>query len=328
MTLKVISSLFLRQRSTICPYRRDVVTKTAMKTLYYGGQQQHHHHHHQHTKRYLSSTGTYYDSQSGLHIPVHNEKEIKIFLNASTNSSNQESSSSFNIPHQLYKQSDMAYEMTDQIQSLIQQGIHGIVLPPLQFPRDVRNLTALRTIVPENFFLLYDDSGHHQNQHQNQTNNEDTEKLVSRIIHYGESNDNDNDSNNSKLEETLKHFVDKRLHTTLAIKEDDYHLSDVEALTLANNIASMIDSVGGCDFIWLTSTSDDSADTAVEVCEELIYLDVAGPTIKSRLLIESINEDVLEDSMFAGVNKYIIEDESHAEIIESVASEQGKALVK
>jgi hypothetical protein len=32
--------------------------------------------------------------------------------------------------------------------------------------------------------------------------------------------------------------------------------------------------------------------------------------------------------MFAGVNKYIIEDASHAEIIESVASEQGKSLVK
>jgi hypothetical protein len=297
------------------------VTERAMQILYGGKQQQQQ----QHTTRYLSSTATtYYDSQSGLNIPVHNEKEITIFLNVS-NSNGQESS--FTIPHQLYKQSDMVYEMTDQIQALIQKGIHGIIVPQLHFPRDVRNLTALSTIVPENFFLLYDgDSCHHQNQNQiKNTSNENTEKLFSRIVNYGKSNGN---NDNSSLEETLKDYVDKSSHTTLTIKEDDYHLSDVEAITLANNVASMIDSVGGCDFIWLTSKSDESADTAVEVCEELIYLDVAGPTIKSRLLIESINEDVIEDAMFAGVNKYIIEDASHAEIIESVASEQGKSLVK
>jgi hypothetical protein len=32
--------------------------------------------------------------------------------------------------------------------------------------------------------------------------------------------------------------------------------------------------------------------------------------------------------MFAGVNKFVVEDTSHVEIIASVASQQGKSLVK
>jgi hypothetical protein len=131
---------------------------------------------------------------------------------------------------------------------------------------------------------------------------------------------------NEDLQSKLHGYVQNSIHTTLAVSESDF-MGDIEAITLANNIATMIDSVGGCDFIWLSSKSDVSADKAVEVCEELVYLDVAGPTIKSRLLIESLNEDVLEDSMFAGVNKFVVDEENDIEAIEEVASAQGKSIV-
>jgi hypothetical protein len=92
----------------------------------------------------------------------------------------------------------------------------------------------------------------------------------------------------------------------------------------------MIDATGGCDYIWISSEQKETsvADTMVQVCEELVYLDVAGATIKSRLLVDSVNEDMLEDIMFAGVNKYVIDDETEAEIVETVAKDQGKALLR
>ena len=118
----------------------------------------------------------------------------------------------------------------------------------------------------------------------------------------------------------------------------------------------MIDAVGGCNFIWLSSKpslkggdgNDDEcnkeetticrkqqlhrhqlvADTMIQICEELIYLDVAGATIKSRLLVDSLSEDIVEDTMFAGVNSYVIDNEEQVEMVENVAQEQGKSILR
>lgn len=254
------------------------------------------------------STETYYDSQSGLHVPVHNEQEIRVFLNVSHRNGDKEAF----VPHQLYKRSDEAYEVEDKLKDLAKNGIHGVILPKFQFPRDARNLAALASIAPPNFFLLYS-----QEESQAPKSNEIKES-ISTILSLGDDDD---------LQSKLERHVKEGMHTTLSVTEADY-MSDIEAITLANNIATMIDTVGGCDFLWLSSKEDSAADKAVEVCEELVYLDVAGPTIKSRLLIESLNDDVLEDSMFAGVNKFIVDNESDVEAIEEVASSQGKSLVK
>jgi hypothetical protein len=257
-------------------------------------------------RRFLSS-GTYYDSQSGLHIPVHNEQEIRVFLNVSHARGEKEPF----VPHQLYKRSDEAFEVEDKLQYLSNRGVHGLILPRLQFPRDARNLAALSSIAPPNFFLLFSQE---ESAPRSSTEMKDN---TSAVLSLGEHED---------LQSKLHGYVQNSIHTTLAVSESDF-MGDIEAITLANNIATMIDSVGGCDFIWLSSKSDVSADKAVEVCEELVYLDVAGPTIKSRLLIESLNEDVLEDSMFAGVNKFVVDEENDVEAIEEVASAQGKSIV-
>ena len=292
--------------------------------------------------KYLSSTTTYYDSQSGLHIPVHNEKEIRLFLDV-------HSSYDTFVPHQLYKNRDEANEMSDKLNRLVQVGIHGVIFPVLKFPRDLRNLQTLSVIAPPNFFFICSSgkttSSIDNNDHDGilKAKGYSSSTNFSKIFRYDNSK---KDGDGIKLQSSFKKSVENGNHTTLMLTEDIYgsdNNCDVEPITLANNIASMVDTEGGCDFIWISSKTKDNvdntikdpstdvlfgADTIIQICEELLYLDVAGATIKSRLMLNPSHEDVLEDSMFAGVNKYVIDSEDQIEMVEDAAKNQGKSLVR
>lgn len=76
--------------------------------------------------RYFS-TGTYYDSQSGLHVPLHNEQEISFILNKR----NEDTSTSSFVPAHLYKE-DPSSDMPQVLQELKEKGITGIILPPIK----------------------------------------------------------------------------------------------------------------------------------------------------------------------------------------------------
>lgn len=272
---------------------------------------------------------TYYDSQSGLHLPVHNETEITLFLDVRGGQEDSENNSNLPfIPHQLSKDRVEADEVSDKLQQLVKQGIRGVILPAIKFPRDARNLQTLSVISPPEFIFLSGGGG------TNDSRNVDNGLLKAKDL-------SSSGTNFSKIlryhsdEGLLKKSVDKGLHTTLSVTKEVYAADgcDVEPITLANNIATMIDTNGGCDYIWISSekTKDNDTtigDTMVQVCEELVYLDVAGATIKSRLLLDFLNEDVLEDVMFAGVNKYVIHNEDQAEMVESTAEKQGKGLLR
>lgn len=283
--------------------------------------------------RDLSST-TYYDSQSGLHIPVQNEKEIKIFLNVSQGRRDGERSSAspWSVPHQLHRNRDEFEEVREEMEALVRRGINGLILPPLQFPRDVRNLRTLTAIDP-GFSFLYSCAGQSLRRQlvdaaasMERTN--DAISSLSLILEYGHNADDDDEKEErTRLQASLNQAQQDGLHTTLSIAETVYASGDVEPITLANTVGTLIDTVKGCDLIWISSSSK-SKDAVVSVCEELIYLDVAGPTIKTRLLVDVVDEDILEDIMFAGVNKYVIDDESQVEMVEKVAMEQGKSIVR
>jgi len=300
------------------------------------------------TSRCLS-TSTYYDSQSGLHLPVHNEKCIRLFLDVRNNVNDESSTTSTPfVSHQLNKHRDEADEMSDKLKRLAAMGIGGgIILPPFKFSRDLRNLKVLAALAPSKSFLLYSRG---QTTSSN-LNNDDvilndkgflaSSINLSKIFQY-DNNNNDGDGDEDIFHNAFQSSIKKDLHTTLYITQDIYlnENRDLEPIKLANNIASTIDANGGCDFIWISSkrkagddTSSESppdlvADSMVQVCEELIYLDVAGATIKSRLLVDSLNEDTVQDTMFSGVNKFVIDNEDQVEMIETVAKEQGKFLFR
>jgi len=279
-------------------------------------------------KRCLSTT--YYDSQSGLHIPVHNETEIRLYLDVTDGYGDDDSKRKAPfVPQKLNKDRVEADEVSEKLQELVQQGIHGVILPTIKFPRDIRNLQTLSVIAPPNFVFLLNKTRDETN---NESNNVDdgllnakdhaSSTIFSKVLRY---------RNEDGFRESLKRSVERGLHTTLSVTKDRYY---TEPITLANNIAAMIDANGGCDYIWLSSGEESNeeatalADTMVEVCEELAYLDVAGATIKSRLIVDSVNEDMLEDIMFAGINKFVVDHENKTEMVESVASEQGKILLR
>mmetsp|Transcript_3112 Transcript_3112/g.3503 ORF Transcript_3112/g.3503 Transcript_3112/m.3503 type:complete len:326 (+) Transcript_3112:99-1076(+) len=297
------------------------------------------------TSRRLS-TSTYYDSQSGLTLPVHDEKCIRLFLDISKNNDNDELSTTSTpfVPHQLNKHRDEADEMLDKLKRLVAMGIGGgIILPPLKFSRDLRNLKVLTAIAPSNFFLLCSrgqttsSNGNNDDVMLNDKGFSASSINLSKIFQYDNNNGDEEMFHNA-----FQNSIRKDLHTTLSITQDIYvseNSRDLEPIKLANNIASTIDAKGGCDFIWISSkrkAGDDTpsgnppdlvADSMVQVCEELIYLDVAGATIKSRLLVDSLNEDTVQDTMFAGVNKFVIDNEDQVEMVETVAKEQGKILL-
>ena len=111
-------------------------------------------------------------------------------------------------------------------------------------------------------------------------------------------------------------------------------------IAIASRTATRLDRHG--DIYMQLEAPDDNADAAIRLCEELVYLDVAGPTIKSRLLLDISNPEVVEEAMFSGVNKFVInggdgddddddEDEQQKSIIETIeeiAKEQGKCILR
>ena len=251
----------------------------------------------------------YYDSQSGLHLPVHNETEIKLMLDVR----NYETSF---VAHNLSKDRLEAEELDQKLVALQQKGIHGAILPQTKFPRDVRNLHTLSMICPPNFCVVLN-SGE-SNKESNLVDGsmhkaKKVSKHFSRVLNYGEG-----------LETILQSCIDKKFHTTLSL---DVGETKEPPIALANTVASKIDAHGGCDYIWI-STNENGTDLMVQIAEELMYLDVAGATVKSRLMVDAVNEDVVEDTLFAGVNKYVISDENQIEMVESLADDQGKALLR
>merc|ERR1719291_707926 len=77
-------------------------------------------------------------------------------------------------------------------------------------------------------------------------------------------------------------------------------------IEIANRIAVIIDQTKGGEYVYLASTEDVSdPDYAMQLREELDYLDVEGKTMKSRLMVDYFDEDFVEETMSSGVNKFV-----------------------
>jgi hypothetical protein len=260
---------------------------------------------------------TYYDSQSGMHIPIHKEQEITLILNKSQEDTSI-SSSSF-VPAQLYKE-DASSDMPEKLQSLKSQGIHGVILPPARFPRDIRNLQTLSHIAPPNFMFFSSFATLSQQPLSS------IPTSLSMLLEYSASD--------AGLEESMKWHVKSGMKTTISIRETIY--KNGEPISIASQIAKLIDMTGGVDFMWLccgggspsSNKENIDADDVIRLCEELVYLDVAGPTIKSRMVVDSTDPEIVEETMMSGVNKFVIEDEGQVQVVEDIAKEQGKIILR
>lgn len=323
-------------------------------------------------RRLFSTQGndnTYYDSQSGLHLPVHNEREIQLFLDTS-NTADSSLGTPFVVPCHLYKDPDAAStagDVQEQIQALQKRGVHGVVLPTIEFPRDIRNLRTLSSIMEGmlehtacgdvdidshhhraelfQFYTSYSGDSLWQEFVKNTFNNTTQQTSKSRhnsplgglLIGWDFSDDI------ISVERLLSRSIDDNVPTSLYIPINEKTTTPVDPISLSNSVATLLDRYpGSCHTIWIDTTtttttlSDECTSSnadALSVIEELIYLDVAGPTIKSRLVVQACGQDdaeeLIEDVMFAGVNKFVVRNvEQDVEIIEEVANDQGKKIVK
>ena len=110
-----------------------------------------------------------------------------------------------------------------------------------------------------------------------------------------------------------------------------YFTGEVDPVLTASATASLMDATGGGDLLLLSpklSEIDEScSDTMVQLCEELSYLDVEGPTIKSRLIVSAMGDDQVEECLMMGISKYFVGDEMGLNMLQTVAEEQGKQLI-
>ena len=240
-------------------------------------------------------------------MPIHNEQEISVVLNKMHDNKF--------VPPQLYKD-DPGSDMPDRLQALQKSGIHGLILPPPEFPRDHRNLKTLTHISPEGFRLFSfsvppTDSGSN----------------TSVIFEY------DTDlAMVKKLQESLQSLVENGFETTIRLGDACFDESQ-EPIMLANNIAGLIDATKGGDFLWVATAKSKSsnaldADSMLGLCEELMYLDLAGATVKSRLVVDVMDEEVVSETMLMGVNKFVVHDVAQMNVVLKAAQEQGKRILE
>lgn len=68
-------------------------------------------------------------------------------------------------------------------------------------------------------------------------------------------------------------------------------------------------------------------DPVIQLCEELQYLHIPDATIKSRLVVDVMGQDIVDETMLLGINKFVITDKEQMESVQEVAERQGKTLL-
>jgi hypothetical protein len=260
-----------------------------------------------------SGTSTYYDSQSGMEVPVNNEDEISVFFD--------------------FRNGGDTTITTMTLEQIQEAGFQGVLWPPTLATR----APPIASAAENNGFILFVDS----------ESDMETIRLdldhANLVFEYMDDNDTDIDStsNTTSLQKRLATHVDHGTKTTIGIFDACYYRRD--PILVASGVATLIDKTGGGDFIWVqppaNNTNDDNEgvegeedDSIVDLCQQLSYLDVAGPTIKSRLIVTAQSEYQVEECLNIGVNKFVIPHQQYRLNLNSVkwfgdmVEEQGKLI--
>lgn len=253
----------------------------------------------QHRHRSLSNGAkTYYDSQSGLHVPIHNENDIFVYKHWT------------NSYLQLYKNSDDAFAGKEELEAL-STWFDGVFLTfSMNHPRDERNLETISHIAPTSKDFTFFAPPLKAND------------IVSPnfvvMCNYSETTPDE-----------LRKYKQRSVRTTITLS--DSNTNTEEPFELANQIATLMDESGGGNYVFVSFEQQDD-DYILGLCEELSYLDVPGPIMKSRLILDcqpEISEDLVDEVMSLGVNKFVVyEQQQVQDCIQAVAEEQGKQLSK
>ena len=123
---------------------------------------------------------------------------------------------------------------------------------------------------------------------------------------------------------------------------------DPDTITMTNGVAQILDDAAAAGggglagkYLYVTGNRIDS-DSILEVVEELSYLDITGPTLISRIIVDVTNnnnigseedddddddddwqEEAVEGCLMMGVNKFAVE-ESQLDWLDQIVRKEGK----
>lgn len=153
------------------------------------------------------------------------------------------------------------------------------------------------------------------------------------------------------LTDTLSRHVANGNNTTIAIVDHDH----LDPILTASGIATLLDDTGGGDTVWLGTTPSRTGlndknkamapmaitdpDRIVALVEELSYLDIPGPTMKSRLIVDLIGllpthaakgmekmaKEAVEEFLSMGLNRFAVR-RDRLEWLQGILKENGKEL--
>lgn len=246
--------------------------------------------------RLLSGGKTYYDSQSGMHVALHDENEISTYLHLDADN----------------------WLVTDGTRKVVESFLEarevGFVGVRLRGHIDQQALLMELSESVPGFTLFY---GSRRAQNISYPDN------VNLLFEYKDS----------LIQQHLSAHVTHGTKTSIGLFEPSYYARD--PILVANGVASLMDTTGGADFVWLTpdEPADENEkevddDEMIRLCEELSYLDVPGPTMKSRLVVEAKTEYQVEECLNIGVNKFALNSPGRFEWLRGIVEEQGKNLAQ
>ena len=244
---------------------------------------------------------TYYDSQSGLHVPIHDESMISLYMAWQGMSENFQG-------------------LTPKQDSLSALGFDGAIISACSRNTDEMDeqIEAWERLVS---------ISHKLELFWEVTPSERTVVPTKKVPSYLNLMFNFADVSESK--EAIKQCIANGIKTSLWLRIDDDSLYN--PIQLASQVATLIDSTGGLHILWVSPCDNgesNQGEVVVKLCEELSYLDVSGPTIKSRLAVDLRNSDsesIAEECMSMGVNKFLIEKEQFNGIRDLI-EENGKEI--
>lgn len=173
-----------------------------------------------------------------------------------------------------------------------------------------------------------------------------TRNIANVMVDYRHGDDGD-----AGAAALLARHVARGHATSIALRQDmEYYGAAAAAapapasgdriVRVASGVASLIDQTEGGDSAIVVNPHISTLDydynsyvdydaTLIRLCEELSYLDVAGPTMQSRLIVAAHNADQVKGCLAVGVNKLILDDATcpvRWEWIRTVVESQGKTI--
>lgn len=271
----------------------------------------------------LMSSGTYYDSQSGQHVPIYDESKVFAYLR-----------SSIEYTAAIQRGDATIVELMNAHKTL---GLAGSVvnfthknggtdgsesLSGLQILSNINEHLAPRDETQESTVFMRMSEAYQLTA----TQQLPTFTLPSNFNICYEYSDNA-----TRVTTITGH---PPLRSSIGIFDPKYFLHR-DPISIASSVANIIDATASngssiSNIILDPPLPDDTEscdDELVRLSEELSYLDVTGPTIKSRLIVAAHNTDCIDECLNIGISKFIVTDKTALHILRESVVEAGKQLV-